>query len=137
MGIHKIFKILAAVLAIAGAVFTVMLASGNESQIGNVLYVAYAVLGIVLGAVVLFTIFNTLSNPANLKRTLTGVGAFALLAAICYFVFASGVETPLKEGGVLSADGSKLVGAALYLFYFLGAIAIGSMLMGGVKKMIK
>lgn len=137
MNIHKIFKILAYVLAVVGIVFTAMLASGNESQIGSVLYVAYAVLGIVLAAVVLFTIYNTLSNPKNLKGTLMGVGAFILLAAICYFVFANGVETPLKEGGVLSASGSQLVGAALYLFYFLAAIAIGSMVMGSVKKMIK
>lgn len=137
MGIHKIFKILAIVLAIVGVIFTAMLATGNEGQIGSVLYVAYAVLGIVLASVVLFTVVNTFSNPANLKRTLTGVGAFALLALICYFVFAEGVETPLKEGGVLSAGESQLVGAALYLFYFLGAIAIGSMLMGGVKKIMK
>lgn len=137
MGIHKIFTIVAVALAIIGVVLTAMLASGNESQIGNVLYVAYAVLGIVLVSVVLFTVVNTFSNPANLKRTLMGVGAFALLAAICYFVFASGEETPLKEGGVLSASGSQLVGATIYLFYFLTIIAIGSMLMGGVKKIMK
>ncbi|MEP1487796.1 MAG: hypothetical protein ABJK28_05175 [Algibacter sp.] len=137
MDIHKIFKILAYVLAVVGVVFTAMLASGNESQIGSVLYVAYAVLGIVLAAVLIFTVVNTFSNPANLKRTLIGVGAFALLALICYFVFASGVETPLKEGGVLSVGESKLVGASLYLFYFLAIIAIGSMLMGSVKKMMK
>lgn len=136
MNIHKIFKILAYVLAVAGIVFTGMLASGNESQIGSVLYVAYAVLGIVLAAVVLFTIYNTLSNPKNLKGTLLGVGAFALLALLSYFM-ADGVETPLKEGGILSASGSQLVGAALYLFYFLAVIAIGSMVMGSLKKMIK
>ena len=136
MNIHKIFKILAYVLAVAGIVFTGMLASGNESQIGRVLFVAYAVLGIVLAAVVLFTIYNTLSNPENLKGTLMGVGAFVLLAVIAYFI-ADGVETPLKEGGVLSAGGSQLVGAALYLFYFLAAIAIGSMVTGSVKKMMK
>lgn len=136
MNIHKIFKILAYVLAVAGIIFTGMLASGNESQIGNVLFVAYAVLGIVLAAVVLFTIYNTLSNPKNLKGTLVGVGAFALLALVSYFI-ADGVETPLKEGDVLSAGGSQLVGAALYLFYFLAAIAIGTMVMGSVKKMIK
>lgn len=136
MNIHKIFKILAYVLAVAGIIFTGMLASGNESQIGNVLYVAYAVLGIVLAAVVLFTIYNTLSNPKNLKGTLAGVGAFALLALVSYLI-ANGVETPLKEGDVLSAGGSKLVGAALYLFYFLAAIAIVTMLVGSVKKMIK
>jgi len=134
---HKIFKIVAFVLAIAGIIFTAMLASGNESQIGSVLYVAYAVLIIVLASVIIFTLVNTLSNPANLKSTLMGVGAFALLALICYFVFANGVETPLKEGGVLTVGESQLVGAGLYMFYFLIAIAGGSMLLAGIKKMIK
>lgn len=134
---HKIFKIVAFVLAIAGIIFTAMLASGNYGQIGSILYVAYAVLIIVLASVVIFTLVNTFSNPANLKSTLKALGAFALLTLICYFGFANGVETPLKEGGSLSAGGSKLLGAGLYLFYALILVAGGSMLFFGVKKMIK
>ena len=134
---HKIFKIVAFVLAIAGIIFTAMLASGNISQIGSILYVAYAVLIIVLASVVIFTLVNTFSNPANLKSTLKGLGAFVLLALICYFGFANGVETPLKEGGTLSAGDSKLLGAGLYLFYALILSAGGSMLFFGIKKMIK
>ncbi len=134
---HKISKIVAFALSIAGIIFTAMLASGNESQIGSILYVAYAVLLIVLASVVIFTLVNTFSNPANLKNTLKGLGAFILLALICYFGFANGVETPLKEGGTLSAGGSKMLGAGLYLFYTLLLIAGGSMLFFGIKKMIK
>lgn len=137
MGLHKIFKIAAFALAIAGIVFAAMLASGNEGQIGNMLYVAYVVLVIVLASVVIFTLVNTFANPSNLKSTLTGVGAFALLALICYFGLAKGVETPLKDGEMLSEGGSKLVGAGLYLFYILIFIAGGLMLFAGVKKMIK
>ena len=134
---HKIFKIVAYALAIAGILFTAMLASGNESQIGSILYVAYAVLVIVSASVVIFTLVNTFSNSANLKSTLKGLGAFVLLALICYFGFANGVETPLKEGGTLSAGDSKLLGAGLYLFYALILVAGGSMLFFGIKKMIK
>jgi hypothetical protein len=65
------------------------------------------------------------------------VGAFAVLAAICYFGLAKGVETPLKDGGTLSAGGSQLLGAGLWLFYALILVAGGSMLFYGVKKMIK
>jgi hypothetical protein len=60
-----------------------------------------------------------------------------LLAAIAHFGFANGVETPLRDGEVLSASGSKWVGTGLYLFYFLVLIAAGIMLFTGVKKMIK
>lgn len=134
---HKIFKILAFVLAIAGIIFAVLIANGSESQISSMLYVAYVTLAIVLISAVLFSLINLFSNPATLKNTLISVGAFLLLALICYFVFAQGVETPLKEGGSLSASGSKLIGAGLYLFYALILIAAGLMLFTGVKKMIK
>ena len=49
---------------------------------------------------------------------------------------AEGVETPMKDGEVLSASGSKLVGTGIYAFYFLAAIAVGMMALSGVKKLI-
>jgi len=72
-----------------------------------------------------------------LKSALMSVGAFVLLGLICYFVFAEGVETPLRDGKVLSIGDSKLVGAGLYMFYALAFIAVGTMLFTGIKKMIK
>ncbi len=145
MNLQKIISILLGVVGVVSIALLITVVSAgddavkageSDGAVNGLMTVAYVVLGIILASVVLFTIYNTLSNPANLKRTLMGVGAFALLALISYFV-ATGVETPLKEGGVLSKEGSQLVGAALYLFYFLGAIAGGSMLLGGVKKMIR
>ncbi|QRM90979.1 hypothetical protein FG167_07095 [Lacinutrix sp. WUR7] len=100
------------------------------------MYIAYAILALILVLVVLFTLKNIFSNAATLKRTLMAVGAFLVVALICYFL-ATGVETPLKEGEVLSAGDSKLIGAGLYMFYALAIIAIGSMLFSGIKKMIK
>lgn len=150
---NKIVKI---VLAVIGVLAVILLgriinagddtiknaaAAGDAGLVNGLLnpmsYIAYAVLAIILILVVLFTLKNTFANPATLKSTLTGVGAFLLLFAICYFVFANGVETPLRDGEVLSANGSKMVGAGLYMFYFLALIAGGAMLFTGVKKMIK
>lgn len=133
---HKIIKILAYVLAIAGIIFAVMIANGSESQISSMLYTAYVILAIVLVAVVIFSLINLFSSPATLKSTLISVGSFLLLGLICYFA-AQGAETPLKDGGSLSASGSKLIGAGLYLFYALILIAAGLMLFTGIKKMIK
>lgn len=133
---HKVFQILAFVLAIAAIIFAALIASGNEGQVSSMLYVAYVTLAIVLVAVIIFTLINLFSNPATLKNTLISVGSFLLLAVICYFL-AEGAETALKDGGSLSARGSKLVGAGLYLFYALILIAAGLMLFTGIKKMIK
>jgi len=58
-------------------------------------WVAYIVLAIILVLVVVFTLKNVISNPATLKSTLMGVGAFLVLFALCYFVLAEGVETRL------------------------------------------
>lgn len=137
MGLYKILKIVAIILALGGIVFAFMLISGNNGHIGNMLTVAYIILAIVLFFVVLFTLKNLFTHPAALKSTLTGLGAFAVVALICYFVLANGVETPLRDGEVLSEGGSKLVGAGLYMFYALAIIACGSMLLFGLKKMIK
>ena len=70
----------------------------------------------------------------NSKSMLIGVSSFTLLALIAYFIFASGNEMILKDGSVLTVSQSKLVGAGLYLFYFLSFIAAGTMLYFGVKK---
>ena len=99
-------------------------------------YVAYVVLLAILAIVVFFTLKNLFSNPATLMSTLKGVGSFLVVFAICYFMLANGVETPLRDGEVLSAGGSQMVGAGLYMFYCLAGIAGAAMVFFGVKKMI-
>lgn len=137
MGLHKIFKIISLVLALVGILFGVMIIAGNEGQIDNMMYVAYAVFFIVLASVVIYTLINLLSHKEALMGALKGVGSFVVLGLICYFVFANGVETPLRDGETLSASDDKLVGAGLYMFYALALIACGTMLFFGLKKMIK
>jgi NADH:ubiquinone oxidoreductase subunit 6 (subunit J) len=144
MGLHKIFRIVVAVLAIVGMIFGAMIMSTpaeeiseSTASVNNMMYVTYTVLFIVLALVVLFTLKNMFSNPDTLKRTLKGLGAFAAVALICYYGLANGVETDLRDGEKLSANGSKLVGAGLYMFYALALIASGTILFTAVKKMIK
>ncbi|MBP2834334.1 hypothetical protein J8281_19305, partial [Aquimarina sp. U1-2] len=102
-----------------------------SGSVDSIMFVAYIILGLIVAFVVIFSLKNILTNPDTLKSTLRSLGIFALLAIICYFGLAKGVETPLKDGGTLSASGSKLLGAGLYLFYFLILIAGASMLFYG------
>ena len=99
-------------------------------------YVAYVVLIAILAIVVFFTLKNLISSPGALMTTLKGVGSFLAVFVICYFLLAKGVETPLRDGEVLSEGGSKMVGAGLYMFYCLAGIAGAAMVFFGVKKMI-
>ena len=136
MGLYKIVKILSLVLALAGILFGVMIIAGNNGQIDSMMYVAYAVLFIVLALVVVYTLINLLSHKDALMGALKGVGSFVVLGLICYFVFASGTEKTIADGKILSATDDKLIGAGLYMFYALALIATGAMVFTGVKKMI-
>jgi hypothetical protein len=143
MDLQKLLKIIAAVIGVLSIVFLVSIISTGDdaikagesaSSVNTFMYVAYFILAVAVLAVVLFTILNLISNAAGLKNTLISVGAFLVLALICYFVLASGNETVLKDGSILTVSESKLVGAGLYLFYTLGLVAAVTMLFFGVKK---
>ena len=146
MDLQKLLKIIAAVVGVLSIVFLVSIISTGDdaikagegaSSVNTFMYVAYFILAIAVLAVVLFTVVNLISNAAGLKNTLISVGAFLVLALICYFVFATGTETVLKDGSILTEGESKLVGTGLYLFYALGIVAGGTMLGFGIKKMLK
>jgi len=70
----------------------------------------------------------------SLRSTLKTLGIFLVLFLICYFVLARGEETPLRDSKMLSAVGSRLISAALFMFYSLILIASGSMLWFGMKN---
>lgn len=146
MDLQKLLKIVAAVVGVLSIVFLVSIISTGDdaikagegaSSVNTFMYVAYFILAIAVLAVVLFTVVNLISNAAGLKNTLISVGAFLVLALICYFVFSTGTETVLKDGSILTEGESKLVGTGLYLFYALGIVAGGTMLGFGIKKMLK
>jgi len=152
MGLHKILKIIVAVLGIVALIFAgiVWTLDGEglkeelklvgiskmeiPSSINNLMLIAYIVLGLILILLIIFVLKGLFSG--NAKNTLIGVGAFLFVIAISYFT-ASGVETPMKDGEVLSANGAKWIGAGINAFYILAITAIGLMLFSGAKKLVK
>ena len=146
MDLQKLLKIVAIVIGVISIFFLgSILSTGNEAikagessgTVNVFMYVSYAVLLIAVLIVLTFTVLNLVSNTSGFKNTLIGTGAFVVLSLLCYFGFADGVEAPLKDGDMLSENRSKLIGAGLYLFYFLALIAGGIMLGFGIKKMVK
>ena len=107
-----------------------------SAAVNPLYYITLIVFGLVI-LVTLITVFSSLAkNPAGIKKAAIGIVVFAVVAVIGY-VLAQGVETPMKDGEILSAGGSKLVGAGLYMFYILAIIAVGLMVISGFKKLIK
>ena len=130
MGLHKILKIVALLLSVAGIVSLVMVLL-NGGGLDAQLYIAYITLALTLFIVLVYVLKETFSG--NLKKTLMSVGAFLLVVIIAY-VMAEGVETEMRDGEILSASGSKWVGTGLNTFYILAVVAIGSMIYSGIKK---
>jgi len=132
------------IVGVLSAVFLFMIVSagddaikGGESSgtVDTFMYIAYIIFFLTLAIVVLFVIKGLFTG--DIKKTLMTVGAFVAVIAISY-VISSGTDLNLKpfnDKGLGITEGiSKNVGAGLYAFYILGAVAIVSMLFGGAKK---
>ena len=133
MDLYKILKVSAIGLSVLGIVFVLLILSDILSGIDMILYNAYVVLFIIISSVLYFGLKNMFSDKSNLMTTLKMIGSFLGLFALC-FILASGEETLMREGKILSATSSKFIGAALFMFYSLIIIASGTMLFFGFKN---
>ena len=148
MNIQKITNIIAIALGILGLVFLAFIISqGDESIemsamqgdygfVSAIIYLAFVVLGIVVLSTVVFSLLNLFSNKDKLKKAGISIGSF-LAVIIIAFILSEGVETPMQDGKVLSATGSRWVETGIRTFYLLTLIAVGIMIFNSVRKLIK
>ena len=135
MNSYKIIKYIALALSLLGVLFVIMIQMLDMLQgIDYILIVAYLMMTLIVSSVLFYTLKKVISDKDSLRSTLKILGAFLILFLICYFVLARGEETPLRDGKMLSAVGSKLISAALFMFYSLILIASGSMLWFSIKN---
>ncbi|MEP6261577.1 MAG: hypothetical protein ABJ092_08370 [Gillisia sp.] len=145
MTIHKILKYLALVIGVIGLILLGRIimtgddaiaasASTQASVVTPMLWLSYLVLLVIIALVLFFVIKGLFRG--NIKNTLIAVGAFVLVVVIAYLV-TDGTQMELKDGGTLSASASHWVGAGLVTFYILAAIAVGAMVLSGIRKLIK
>ena len=130
---YNVLKYTALGLSLLGILFVLLILSDYLFGIDMILYNAYVVLFIIVSSVLYFGIKNMIGNKSNLMDTLKGIGSFLALFVVC-FLIASGEETLMREGKILSATSSKFIGAALFMFYSLILIASGAMLFFGFKN---
>ncbi|WP_179339232.1 hypothetical protein [Winogradskyella ludwigii] len=143
---HKILKIVAAVLSLIGIVSLVrIIAAGDEAiKTGGedglfepMAWIGYIILGLTVLFVVFFVLKNLFSNTAGLKNTLIGVGAFVVVLLISYALSGSDLPIEYKNGDTIATPGeSTMIGAGIVAFYFLLGIAAIAMIFSGVKKVI-
>lgn len=145
MTIHKILKYLALVIGVIGLILLGRIvmagddaieasASQQQSLITPFIWLAYFVMAVIIVLVLFFVIKGLFKG--NIKNTLIAVGAFVLIVVIAYLV-TDGSEIVMKDGDILSASGSHWVSAGLVVFYILAVIAVGAMVLSGIRKLIK
>ena len=148
MNIQKITNILSIGLGVLALVFLVLIISAGDESIemsamngdygfvAAIIYLAFAVLGIVVLSTLAFSIINLVSDKSKLKKAGISIGSFLLVIIIAY-MFSEGVETPMQDGKVLSASGSRWVETGIRTFYLLTLIAGGVMISNSIIKIFK
>ena len=148
MNLQTIVKIISAVFGLLGVVFLFRIigagdeeikmaaTSGDFATVSPLVSLAIAILLITVSITLVFSILNLASSSKKLKKSLIFIGCFIVVTLIAYAA-SDGVETPMKDGEVLSANGSRWVGTGLRMFYILSTLAILSMVLSGAKKILK
>ena len=148
MNTQKIFKYTALVFGFIGLILQVVILnqgddtiklnalSGDYGVVSTMVTLALIVLAITVSLTLIFSITNLASDSKKLKKALLSIGAFGVVVLLA-FLFSSGTETPLKDGDILSAAGSRWIETGLRTFYFLVFIAVGAMLYTGIIRLKK
>lgn len=148
MNTQKIFTYAALVLGAIGLILQVIILnqgddviklnalSGDYGVVSTMINLALLVLAITVVLTLLFSFGNLASDVTKLKKALISIGVFILVVMLS-FLFSSGTETPLKDGDMLSAAGSRWIETGLRTFYFLVFIAVGAMLYTGIARLKK
>jgi hypothetical protein len=148
MNIQTIVKIISAVFGLLGIIFLFRIigagdeeikmaaSTGDFAVVSPLVSLAIAILAITVTITVVFSLLNLASSGQKLKKSLIFIGCFILVTGIAYAA-SNGVETPMKDGEMLSASGSRWVGTGIRMFYILATVAILSMILSGAKKLLK
>jgi len=148
MKVQNIIKIISAVIGLIAAFFLLRIIStgdedikmaasmGDFGAVSPLVELARIVLLITVAVTLLFTLRGLFSDFSKLKKAGISIGLFLLVVVLSYLL-SEGVETPLKDGEVLSESGSRWVGTGIRTFYILSLVAIGLMLFSGVSKILK
>lgn len=148
MNTQKIFTYSALVLGVIGLILQVTILSqgddviklnalsGDYGVVSTMVSLALLVLAITVVLTLVFSLGNLASDKKKLKKALISIGAFVAVVLVA-FLFSTGTETPLKDGEMLSAAGSRWIETGLRTFYFLVFIAVGAMLYTGIVRLKK
>ncbi len=146
----KILKGLVILIAVVAAYFFIMIIStgddviveggGSLGIIGPMVSFSIGLFIVVLLLTVLFSIIGLFKKPEALKKTLLGIAILAVFLAVSYGLAPDAAVTDITgevlEGGEAGSN-SKWVSTGIWYTVLLGATAVATIVLGGVKKIIK
>ncbi len=147
--IHTIFRIISIIFIVLGVVFIAMVwIKGDKTLEGDValqdkiLSPFITMTLIELGLCALLAIFFPLAfagqNGKGLIKGLIFIAILAVVALISYFALAGNAFLPEDLQRLeVTAEVSRLVGAAIYFTYFLGGAAVLAILYSGTASLFK
>ena len=148
MNLEKITRIGCIALGVLGMIFLSLVfftgddsikmsaASGDYGVITPIILLSQIVLFIAVLVTLTFSLRGIAKDKAKMKNAIKSTGLF-LLVVLIGFLLSNGVETPMRDGKVLSAMGSRLVGTGINVFFILTIIAVALMVFPGTKKIFK
>ena len=148
MKLENIIKIVCAILGLLGVIFLFriiavgddeikMAASmGDFGLISPLISLAMFIFFLTVAATIIFSLINLASDTGKLKKAMVFIGFLIIVVGIAYSS-SSGIETPMKDGQILSASGSRWVGTGIRVFYILASVAVLSMIAFGGRNIIK
>lgn len=148
MNFQLIIKVLSGILGLSGAIcLFVIMGSGDEvikenatqgdfSVVSPLILIAQITFILTVAATLIFSLRALFANTEKLKKALIFIGIFIFIIGVAY-ISSNGVETPLKDGNFLSESGSRWVETGIRTFYILSIIAVLSMVLSSVKRLIK
>ena len=147
MNFQNIIKIISGVLGVLGVIFLLRIMSTGDDQIkmdasmGDfsivtpLIMLAIIILSIAVLVTVIFSFRGLASDINKVKKSILTTGILIIVIGISYGI-SDGIETPLKDGEMLSASGSRWVGTGIRVFYILTFVAFVSMIFSSVRKLI-
>lgn len=147
--IHLIFRIISIIFIVLGVVFIALTwlkgdaALEGDVELQNQILSPFITMTLIeLGLCALLAIIFPLAfagqNAKGLIKGLIFIAILAVVALISYFGLSGNAFSPEDLQRLeVTADTSRLVGAAIYFTYFLGAGAVLAILYSSVSSMLK
>lgn len=129
--VSSILKVLAAVVSVIAIIMVAVAGSSNNPEVGGVIALTEVLFFVAIAASVIFPIMIIAKDPKRGVTFLIGAVALAAIFGIAY-----GMSTEDVINGEV-VENSRIAEAGIITFYILFFIAVATLLLGSVKKLIK